>query len=137
MPDPLAHFVSGQSFAPSAETFNAFVDAAKFARSQQENTEVQHWEQEGAKEFWIKLTSSLTAGSLESPTTFTFDAWEADETSGSSPKPFVRTSLSELQGAVGVNRDPNMRGGVAGNVGRVKWLPPGEYVLTWSSWCPS
>lgn len=54
--------------------------------------------------YWAKLTSALTAGSLEAPTTFTFDVWLPDATSTDDPVPFVRTSNTAQRDMTGVNR---------------------------------
>lgn len=54
--------------------------------------------------YWAKTSSSVTAGSLEVPTTFTFNIWVPDPDSEVDPVPFIVSPDSDLLSVTGVNR---------------------------------
>jgi hypothetical protein len=58
----------------------------------------------GSTWYWAKTTSNVSIGSLEIPTTFTFDIWLPNSTSGAYPKPFLAATDSGLTGLTGTNR---------------------------------
>lgn len=55
--------------------------------------------------YWAKVAATpITAGSLASPTTFTFNIWLPDPSSSSDPVPFIVATDSRFLGVTGVNR---------------------------------
>lgn len=58
----------------------------------------------GSTWYWCKTTSNVSAGTLEIPTTFTYDIWLPDPSSSATPRPFIVASESSLKGLTGTNR---------------------------------
>lgn len=54
--------------------------------------------------YFAKATSSITPGTFESPTTFTFDVWLPDPSDTGAVPAFIQATDTDLQGLTGVNR---------------------------------
>lgn len=85
--------------------------------------------QSGTKWYWAKTSSAVTTGTLETPSTFTYDIWLPDPGSSADPRPFVIASESELIGLTGVNRSTFTA--VSGTVFKMEYAF-GEWTPKWA-----
>lgn len=69
---------------------------------------------------YAKSTGAIGAGSLSSPTAFTFNFWVPDISSGATPKPSIVSPDADLLGITGYNRDSTLSSSGA-TLLRVEW----------------
>lgn len=89
---------SGDKFRPNADAHNLFLDVAKTVLRSRPAADFDPSRFDQFAWYYAKTTSALSAGSFSSPTTCTFNAWEVNEASGSSPKPLIVSTNAELLG---------------------------------------
>lgn len=93
----------GQSFQPSASQHNWLIETARYVDQNRERFSTEPTYDDSYQFHYAKLTSTLSAGSFSSPTTATVDVWVPDWSSGSTPKPLIITTDTNMQGLTVVN----------------------------------
>lgn len=86
----------------------------------------------GPQWYWGKIATTMTAGTLAVPTSFTWNAWLPDPASTSNPVPFIVATESTLLGIPGVNRSSMT--GVSGTMVKMEFAS-GEWSPAWVE-CP-
>lgn len=78
--------------------------------------------------YWCKTASSVNSGTLEVPTTFTYNVWLPDPSSNAFPRPFIVATDSNLLGITGVNRSSFTTG--SGTTFKMEYMF-GEWTPKW------
>jgi hypothetical protein len=79
--------------------------------------------------YWAKTTGSISAGTLASPTTVTFNVWLPDPSSSYTPRPFIVATDPDLLGMTAVNRSSMT--GSSGVMIKVEYAF-GEWSIRWA-----